>query len=536
MAIIPDYGTYNYGAKPIDFSPIIETLRQNKQKRDQNERLQLQATQKLIDNIDPSKLWSDKHTSAANEEIKTLQNDWAKALTENHKKGLFGSGEPKLSNEQTIEFRNRAVELGKKYQQWTTADKTVSKMVDEYIKNPKDVYDQKQFDIDLKTYNETGDITGLTFLSPASKNPVAVFSDKKLDPRSDELKKPTVTLSPDNTKEITTYPSLDPKQRDLIYNSLVDSSVPVQKGLVDQFMYDNTTTPDQKKEYMLGNLISHEYLTNPNISDMDKVDQISNARKQIDDSFKDYDVHRKFDPYLIETAKNYGSHVLKLNELIGQGSVQEKPNISYINQQKEHAQSLADKKKEETEKSVPLTPENKTIMGKKYPDYLDFGNIKDENKVLENFTLPKGSTKRVESYDQNTGEALNINFKGKNKAKRVEITNPNETNWPENYTVVGVSKSKGKILLAKKDVADRKYELPSDNPDNPKPLKVADREVIEIPYDEKILKNIYKKQYGKNEPDLEKNDTKFTLKGYGDFTREELKKSGWTDKQIDALK
>lgn len=486
MALIPEYGTINYGAKPIDFSMLYDAISNVKEKRDREKRLNMLNIQDRIDNMDIVKDKLKVNQENAASLIDKFKDDYANALTfredgkkEKKIKTIFG--EPTLTDNENIQLMNKAADIMKTIQGFRQSDELMNKDQELYKRYP-DKYDPKLWKIKEQDYQSSGIYKG-DGLDTAPINPLGVFSNKKLDPRNDIEKKPNEILSPDKKQIIITYPSLDPIKRDLIYNSVVDSDLGVQKGIVDTFMYDNQTTQDQKKEYMIGNLIPHNLIIDPNISDEIKVKVLTEAKKHVDKAFENYDVYRKFDSELIETAKNYGSHVLKLNEMIGKGGEIIKPNVGYINQ-------LENDIRDQTKKNLEITPLGPTTFhfnGHDYVNFIPTSTASQEKRIVRGVQLPNGSIKTVKRINAKTGETIPIINKSTGKKdKEILVNKLVEKNNPTDYEVLGHDKSEGLIFLIKPNPVSQEQNMDYDPKSNsilPETTEY-DQEVYAVPYND----------------------------------------------------
>jgi len=527
MASIPQYQIPNYASYLTDTSGnefLAQSIYNNFQNKAKLDREQDHQLREKYREFNPADLKKDENTDFAIKGISEIEDYMARAYTfEMDDKGNFTkkpkglSFKPNYSDRENAFISKKINEFGKEFIKRKAGEELVRNETEEYKKN-QDKYDPEYFNLYMKDYIESNSIPEAgTFLSISPNTKLeAHFSDKKLDLRSDIEKK---SKTPEYVGDIIKYTnqSLSPDKQKIVYLSEIYSNQSLQKGIVDRFMKDEKLTPREKIDIIAGQIIGDKS-GNKELEDQ--------AYAIASSAAYDYTYKRKFSPELIDAGTFYGDKYLGLPSMIGKGDTWEEANTSLHNARIKEGwdtkKEATKKAEEESKKTANLNEIQQTFGGVKYYKYVDLSNVEPVNTTLKGFKLRSGAKRYLEKIDPNTGKVTPYEVGGK-KGQAVRISNPPEMKKEIDYRIAGFDKEADIIRLVKIE---------------PTNLEKDESEFFTIPLkgNEELLKEPVKK-LGVSEDYLKTKTTgKYNLQGYGEFTREELKSAGWTDKQIDALK
>lgn len=331
---IPHYPILNPQIKPLDLSPISNTIDQwiqQKRFNAQQDRLTIQNAEQQVKNYDPGAIMGEQNKLAAAKEMQDFQDQITKAATyQKDEKGNFlqklrqkiGT-EPQFTDEEKVKIAEKGAELAQKYKQWNTWSKQASAIQKQFVSSKPGTYDPLAYQMYMGDYMASNNGTNLSkALQPASENPMDPKTLNEMDPRTADEKKPIQTLSKDGKTIIFTTPNADINQARLNYYARAKSDYGYQKGLVDTMMADQNTTEEQKIEFIKG-ILAGGAITNGDIA--------QRAEKDAKTMIYDYKYNHNYDPYLIEAATQYGDQVKEIPSMIGKGNERTQPNYGLVN-------------------------------------------------------------------------------------------------------------------------------------------------------------------------------------------------------------
>jgi len=463
MSLIPSFPTVNYGARPIDFSPMFNTLDQiNEQRKQkaQEQRLKKQKIDSFISEYDPTELASDIHRKTAAEKIRIFEEDYAKLMTfEKDKQGKITNivkRDPKISDVDYSSLTTKAAKLYKEFSKWKSDDEAMSKYTEEFNKNP-DKYDMLTYTNALSDYQQTGELSKKV-LDVSSANPFIYFaSNKEFDTRNEFDKKPTQIMVGDKIKSFVK--GMNPQEQDQIYYGEANKNYALQKGLVDSMMGDHRYSTQEKLDYIAGNMAGTQLFVDPKRAALDKnyawrqEQLIKSTYSKAQEVLTKYQNEREFDPYLIQAAIDYGADELKINRSWAQGSERLEQNKTLYDDTVKRAR---DKSEDEKENKDLIKTEKRNIVGYDLKKYNDISAAPNTKRDLEGLEPLKGLY-----YLEKPEKEGDYKVERKNS--------PKESAKPENFLVEGYDTDEGVIVLTKKTSSqsdeekgdiERKYFLP----------------------------------------------------------------------------
>jgi hypothetical protein len=502
MALIPEYPIINYGAKPLDFSPLENVIQQKKQEREKAARESRQRYMDIedkVNNLDIAASKLPEFQNQASDRINELRDHIGKIFTyEGDGKGGFTNklkrqtnGEPQISDKEYVDIMSKFTDISKSINSSMQSVQAANEDTEAFKKDKGDNFDPITFSKYMGDFEKGGKYVKGSALDQKSIDPQKYFSDPKLDPTYEERSKnPIETIQGDNIKKV--IPDLDPVKRDMIYYSEARNNYGVGKGLVDNMIADKTHTTREKLDYIKGILLGDRI----NDTSPQGLELQNKAESSAVDMLQKYDQQRKFDPSLIEAAAHYNADPaigIKMNENIGKGMTSIKPDESLHREKTMEAINEADKEKDSKK---PIQEVERTFSGKTYNNYIDLSTQSPDVTTVKNYKLPKDAVKYVEKVNLNTGKREPVGTHGD---KAVGIKNPVETKTTDDYRVAGYDKQKGIIRLVKaNEKALTEYE-PSDDDNAPKIPISKDEESYIIPYqgNEYMIDESFKKAEGK---------------------------------------
>lgn len=473
-SLIPEYSINRPVNGQLDFSmfnDVIDGLKERGYNIQQQQRLKEQAINKQLSSIDPVKDLIPMMQQKASEAITELNNKWAERIT--YDKGVRGVSklkrhlglEPSLTDEEAAQTLQEAAQLAAKLDSLRNDFQEVNKETTEFNKN-RDLYDPREYEMRVNDFYATGerpiDENGrpISFLSPKPKDVFSDITDKALDIRSEADKKPIVTR---NGWNITTeVKGLEPELQMHLYNQKADNDPGFQKGLVNALLTSNAMSKEDKISYIMGNIDPQGFsIDREMLPDNLKPLYDANAkqrRAEVEKMFIDLDVKNKYDPRLIEAAKDYGSQIIGLQKKIGEGYKRTEIDPVLYHQSIKDAKDKSDKVEEES-KNTPISKTSVNKVGFQLNDFYDASTVDPVKRDLSGYQLPKGSYKleKTSTIDGSGKEIFKVN----------RVNKPKESIATGNFIIDGYDKTENVIVLSKKGVSndntEEKFFVPINN-------------------------------------------------------------------------